>query len=143
MNVDDYRKVARKSKKSALEDRFEQQLRTLKGIPPHVRELRFAPGRKWRFDFAWPFLRLAVEIDGGEWSGGAHSRGEGMVIDCEKRAHALLLGWRVLRVVGTQVRNGEALAWTEQLLRQVPAHLTGSTEDRARLFAAEQTEIGS
>ena len=35
-----------------------------------VREHRFAPPRRWRFDLAWPAERLAVEVDGGRWQSG-------------------------------------------------------------------------
>lgn len=35
------------------------------GINNWQREYRFAPKRLWRFDFAWPELALALEIEGG------------------------------------------------------------------------------
>jgi hypothetical protein len=47
------------------------------GIPAPIREYRFAPPRRWRFDLAWPSLRLALEIEGGTWTGGRHVRGNG------------------------------------------------------------------
>lgn len=69
---------------------------TAPGFQP-VRELVFNPPRKWRFDFAWPEKLIAVEIDGGTWSGGRHSRGTGFARDCEKLNAAALNGWRVFR----------------------------------------------
>ena len=45
------------------------------GIPAPVTELKFHPSRKFRFDYAWPEHRVAVEINGGAWSGGRHTRG--------------------------------------------------------------------
>src|SRR5687768_16750315 len=30
------------------------------------------PARRWRFDFAWPELKVAVECDGGTFTGGRH-----------------------------------------------------------------------
>ncbi len=65
-------------------------------LPKPVREYKFHPVRKWRFDFAWPAYRVAVEIDGGTWTGGAHARGSGIDKDNEKRNSAAELGWRVL-----------------------------------------------
>jgi len=67
------------------------------GIPAPERELVFAPPRKWRFDFAWPFNKIAVEIEGGAWIGGRHNRASGFIKDAEKYNNAALLGWRVLR----------------------------------------------
>jgi hypothetical protein len=36
--------------------------------------------------------------------------------DIEKRALALLAGWRVLEVGGDEVRSGRALVWLRELL---------------------------
>ena len=35
------------------------------GIADRCESLRFAPPRRWRFDFAWPERFLAVEVEGG------------------------------------------------------------------------------
>lgn len=63
------------------------------------KEYKFHPTRKWRFDFADPDNKVAVEIDGGVFSGGRHTRGSGFRADCEKINAAAVLGWRVLRYV--------------------------------------------
>jgi len=93
-----------------------EHVRTLADL---VRELKFHPVRRWRFDLAWPDEKLAVEIQGGIWLQGHHSRGQGMTDDCEKTAHALMLGWRVLPVVPSQIESGEALQWIERILQSV------------------------
>jgi very-short-patch-repair endonuclease len=62
-------------------------------------EYKFHPKRKWRFDFADPANKIAVEIDGGVFAGGRHTRGMGFKRDCEKINAATVLGWRVLRYV--------------------------------------------
>ena len=80
------------------------------------RELRFAPPRRWRFDFAWPQQRIALEIEGGAWVGGRHNRGAGYVNDLEKYNTATLLGWRLLRVTPEMVSDGTALLLIEALL---------------------------
>ena len=100
---------------SDLETTFAFQLRALK-LPEPVREYRFAPPRRWKFDFAWLDLLLAVEIEGGTWSGGRHTRGAGFEKDCEKYCEAVLLGWRVLRCTGTMVTSGAAVALVERAL---------------------------
>ncbi len=74
-----------------------------------VREYKFHPDRRWRFDFAWPSVLVAVEVEGGVWSGGRHGRGSGFIGDCEKYGEAAVLGWRVLRVAGPMVENGTGL----------------------------------
>lgn len=85
-------------------------------VPQPIYELRFAPPRRWRFDFAWPEHMLAVEIEGGTWSGGRHTRGKGYANDCRKYNAAVLLGWRVLRFTTEMVANGSALAAIEEAL---------------------------
>ena len=39
-----------------------------------VAEYRFHSGRDWRFDFAIPSRRVAVEVEGGAFNGGRHIR---------------------------------------------------------------------
>jgi len=74
-------------------------------FPDPVRELQFHPTRRWRFDFAWPTVNVAVEIDGGSWIGGRHSTGLGMQQDHEKHNAAVVCGWKVLRYTGAMLRR--------------------------------------
>lgn len=80
-------------------------------------EQRFHPTRRWRFDLAFPERKVAVELDGGVFSGGRHARGAGIRSDCEKFSEAAALGWRVLRVLPEHVQSGQALTWLEKALR--------------------------
>lgn len=105
---------------SALEEQFAVQLRALK-LPEAQREYVFAKPRRFRFDFAWPELRVAVEIDGGVWSGGRHTRGAGFIKDCEKMNIAVLEGWSVLRFSGDLVRSGDAARLTTMALNMKAA----------------------
>lgn len=77
-------------------------------IPAPVREHRFDRVRKWRFDFAYPAMRLAIEVQGGIFSRGRHTRGAALLKEYEKLNEAALAGWRVLFVTPQQVQNGEA-----------------------------------
>ena len=88
------------------------------GLPMPVEEFRFHPKRKWRFDLCWQSQKLAVEIEGGTWSHGRHTRGKGFRLDCEKYAEALCLGWRVLRVTTDMVNDGTALGYVERILKE-------------------------
>jgi very-short-patch-repair endonuclease len=60
-------------------------------------EYRFNPDRRWRFDYAIIEHKIAIEIEGGCWIRGRHSRGVGMVADMEKYNTATILGWKILR----------------------------------------------
>ena len=102
---------------SQLEATFALQLRT-SGLPEPEREYRFHPTRRWRFDFAWPDVMLAVEVEGGTWSQGRHTRGSGYAADCEKYNEAALLGWRVLRFTADMVNNWSALETVREALRE-------------------------
>ena len=66
------------------------------GLPRPLPEYRFCPSRRFRFDWAWPKDRVALEVNGGVWSQGRHVRGAGFVRDMEKASLAASLGWRIL-----------------------------------------------
>lgn len=114
------REIARQ-KREGLELALLQQLRALGLTDGMVRQHAFHPARKWRFDFSWPAQRLAMEVDGGTWTNGAHSRGSGVEKDCEKLAHAVINGWRVMRCTTDQVKGGIAAAWIEAALADRPS----------------------
>ncbi len=78
------------------------------GLPEPVKEYRFCE-RRWRFDFAWPDRKLAVEVEGGVWTSGRHVRGKGYLGDMTKYNRASALGWTMLRFTPDQVRSGVAL----------------------------------
>lgn len=104
---------------SKLEDDLVRTL-SMAGVPEPIREHRFAKeamGRQWRFDLCWPDAMLAVEVDGGAYSGGRHTRGAGFEGDCDKGNAAVELGWRVLHFTGKHIRSGEALATIERVLK--------------------------
>ena len=86
-----------------------------------TREFRFCPPRKWRFDYAVYRLsklsqRIGIEIEGGSFTQGRHTRGVGFINDMEKYNYAALLGWRVLRFTPQQVLKGEAIAFIRKVL---------------------------
>jgi len=68
-----------------------------------IREHRFHATRRWRFDFAWPAHKFAVELDGGVFMAArtGHTSHAGLRNDYERDAAALLLEWVVFRVNGT------------------------------------------
>jgi len=80
-----------------------EALWTLCGGPELKPEHRFDDVRLWRFDFALPAIRVAIELDGGVWTQGRHNRGAGYLEDIEKLNTATMAGWRVVRLGTGQV----------------------------------------
>lgn len=88
------------------------------GITGLEQEYLFAVeiGRRWRFDFAIPKHKLAIEIEGGIWITGRHNRGIGYIKDMEKYNHAALLGWRVLRFTPQQINKLETYEFISKVI---------------------------
>lgn len=61
------------------------------------KQYKFSKKRQWKFDVAHLGAKVAVELDGGEWSKGRHVRPQGFIDDCEKLNAATLAGWVYLR----------------------------------------------
>jgi len=101
--------------KSDLEQSFLFYINALQ-LPAPIREWRFHPVRRWRFDFAWPDRLVAVECEGGTWSEGRHVRGGGFENDCWKYNSAAVLGWKVLRVTGGML-DKDALDFLDLLVQ--------------------------
>ncbi len=88
----------RKASADGRRSEFATMLRRAK-LPPAVPEYRFHDERLWRFDYAWPMHHVALEVEGGVWTAGRHTRATGFLRDMEKYNAAVLDGWRVLRTV--------------------------------------------
>lgn len=86
------------------------------GLPLGAGQYRFVPGRLYRFDRAWPEQFVAVEIQGGLWVNGAHSRGSGVERDCVKLSIAAALGWRCLPISKAMIASGQAVELIAQAL---------------------------
>ena len=100
---------------SHLEDAFSVWLGQ-SDIPLPWIEYGFDPKRKWRFDFAWPSEKVAVEIEGGLYKGGRHQSLNGFLKDAEKYEAALRQGWTVYRVPGPWVMEGKRYIFREQVM---------------------------
>ena len=85
-----------------------------KSYPLPVEHFRFHPVRRWAFDIAWPEHKVALEIEGGAFTGGRHTQGAGYTQDCEKYNAATFLGWSIIRITSPMLR-GEPVPIFEQI----------------------------
>lgn len=97
-----YAALQRKAQQEALRLDFKQLWRLLAG-PDLDEEVRFHPQRRWRFDFCHTPTKTAVELEGGVWTGGRHTRGGGYQRDAEKYNAAQALGYTVFRLTTGQI----------------------------------------
>ena len=79
-------------------------------------EYQFHPKRKWRADFHLVGKKILVEVEGGIWSGGRHTRGKGYIGDMEKYNAAVMMGYQVIRFSTEQVKSGLAVQQIEKLI---------------------------
>jgi very-short-patch-repair endonuclease len=86
---------AKPKPKVDYEGEFAAKLNEL-GIEGFVRQFHFHPFNAFTFDFAWPALKVAVEVNGGQWArfGGRHNNDNSR----ERLNEALALGWKVLLI---------------------------------------------
>ena len=127
------------------------------GLPKPVKEYRFHPVRRWRFDLAWPGRRLALEVEGGIYgqvvichkcgvkvlqkldkggmvqvrTGGRHNRGKGYEADCLKYSTAAVMGWKVIRVTAGMIKDGSGIELIQQAIDNFPLEKRNVKEDCA------------
>ncbi|WP_168396903.1 DUF559 domain-containing protein [Acinetobacter indicus] len=97
------------------EAKLVQQLKALK--IDFVQEFQFHDKRKWRADFHISNTKLLIEVEGGIWSNGRHTRGKGYLGDMEKYNAATMMGFQVLRFSTEQVTSGFAIKQIEGLVK--------------------------
>lgn len=90
------------AKKTQIRDVFTVICKTDLGVEC-VKEYKFHPERRWRFDYAIPAYKIALEVEGGVWTQGRHTRPQGFLGDVEKYNTATLMGWRVFRTTPTDL----------------------------------------
>ena len=96
------------------ESTLANQLRVLK--ISFEQEYKFHPKRKWRADFHIMGKKILVEVEGGVWNGGRHTRGKGYIGDMEKYNAAVVMGYQVLRFSTDQVKSGLAVQQIETMV---------------------------
>ncbi|RSO00912.1 DUF559 domain-containing protein [Acinetobacter pittii] len=128
MSLDEYRKLfpiqKNKKRRSAKQTRELSVGEVL--LATHLKackiefeqEYKFHPKRKWRADFLITGKKILVEVEGGIWSGGRHTRGKGYIGDMEKYNSAAMMGFTVLRFSTEQVKSGLAVQQIEKMVSE-------------------------
>lgn len=80
------------------------------------KEYKFHLTRRWRFDYAIPDHKIALEVEGGAWTGGRHTRPKGFLGDIEKYNTATCMGWRIVRCTPEQLLTTETLQMIKKLM---------------------------
>lgn len=103
------------------------------GTGPGIRSRLRALGlRDWRWDFAWPRPNgggVAVEVHGGTWQQGRHTRGAGFADDREKINSGTLRGWTVVELTG-------------DMLHSDPVRWIGAIRDAVAATSGEEGDDG-
>lgn len=86
-----------------------------------VKEHKFLPNRRFRFDYAILEYKIAVEVEGGIWlkGGGAHSRPANILRDMEKYTLASVDGWVVIRRTPQQLITNETLLLIKKAIQNI------------------------
>ena len=114
--------VLKRAQQAAARTRWEDQLwRDIRAahLPEPARQYLFHPTRRYRADFCFIPERLLVEVQGGVWVAGRHTRAQGYEDDCRRTCDALEHGWRILPVTPDMVASGEAVARIERVLTAI------------------------
>ncbi len=117
----DLRREALKQEREKFERAFEWHWSRIEVAKPRlVRQALLIPDRQFRFDFAFPDAMVAVELDGGLYTDGGHSRGRAIEEQYLKRNSAARLGWCVL-CYGTRRLEREMHLIVDEVLAVIQA----------------------
>lgn len=61
------------------------------------KRVQISPRQEVAVCYAVPEHKIALEVEGGVWTGGRHTSPKGFLGDIEKYNTATLMGWRVFR----------------------------------------------
>lgn len=126
MSLAEYRELfpVKKTKRRSAKQSTRQPSEGENVLATHLRacrisfeqEYKFHAKRKWRADFWITGTKILVEVEGGIWSGGRHTRGKGYIGDMEKYNAAAMVGFTVLRFSTAQVKSGLAIQQIEKMI---------------------------
>ena len=96
-----------------LYDALREELAPL-DLPMPERQYLIVEDKAWRLDFAWPQFMLAIEVDGGNWIRGSHTRAS----DYVRRRAIVGHNWRCYSYHTDELASAEGL-------REVVAEIVG------------------
>ena len=105
-------KKAKPAKRSELESVLQAQIEA-SGLPAPEYDVTYLIGSRHRLDVCWRSLKFGVECQGLQH--GIKGRYKADII---KRVQGQLQGWLVLEVDGEAIRNGSAIQWLQQLIKE-------------------------
>jgi len=101
-------------------------------------EYHFArPARAWRSDVAWPRVRVALEIQGGNWNGGRHCRPSAMQAEYDKQNGYSSRSWLCFYADWAQMRRPELVDMIAETIQRRKGAYTDDGEQRKILFCGE------
>ena len=120
ISIKELPKLQAKAVRERWEHLLAQQIEDA-GLPtPQPQYHIYMPGASHpcRADFAWPERKLLVEVQGGQWSHGAHTRGSGFEDDCRKYSQYALLGFRLMLITPDMISDGTAIEYLRKCLEE-------------------------
>lgn len=105
-----------------MEDIFKTHWDRLIGIPIKI-QYPFHPTRQYRFDFAFPEIKLAIEMQG---YGPGHASFKEMYSDYVRHNEAVKLGWQIMYFMQPHIQK-DSLEKTLELVKEVYCHMSGKT----------------
>lgn len=85
-----------------------------------LKEFKFHHDRKWRLDYFIPEYKIAIEVEGGAFSQGRHTRGVGFINDMEKYNEVTKMGYRLLRYTPQQLLTAQPLKDIKAIILNKP-----------------------
>jgi very-short-patch-repair endonuclease len=105
-------------KLSNLEEDFKEWLDMMGYTGYEMQYLPRIKGRKWRIDFAYPNLKIAIEVQGVNYvTGFGHQDPSQMKKDFEKINALVSEGWRVFLFLG-RGDTGDSYGYLSKVLKQ-------------------------
>jgi hypothetical protein len=116
--ADTLKREEAKARRERLESELALQLRAHRLDAGMCRQYRPFAEIGYLFDFAWPDLdpQVFVEVQGGIWTAGAHTRPQGVLRDMDKANRANLAGACLLQVSADDIKSGRAIELIRQAL---------------------------
>jgi len=110
MTIIDLKKELARAAREKFERSFAAHWRLLDTEIELEPQAILVPGRQFRFDFAHCESKVAVELDGGLYVNGGHSRGASIEESYVKLREDAKLGWCVLKYGTKQMSRMDSVA---------------------------------